>query len=64
MPLYEYRCRYCSNIFEQLNNYDSDLPLCPVCNSETEKIFSSSSFRLKGAGFHVNDYTKHRRKKA
>ncbi|MFC1555266.1 FmdB family zinc ribbon protein [candidate division KSB1 bacterium] len=62
MPLYEYRCSYCDHLFERLNHHDSDLPLCPVCNSETVKIFSQSSFRLKGAGFHANDYTRYSRK--
>ena len=64
MPLFEFRCLYCYHLFEQLCQQNSDLPLCPVCNSEAEKIFSQSSFRLKGTGFHSNDYTRLGRKQS
>lgn len=44
MPIYEYRCRGCGNIFEMLrrmNDADSDLE-CPKCRStKVERQFST-----------------------
>ena len=61
MPLYEFRCTHCDNLFEQIQPYRADWPLCPVCGSETMRIMSSSSVKFKGSGFHCTDYTKHGR---
>jgi len=37
----------------------SDKPLtrCPECKGRLEKIFSQTSFQLKGSGWYVSDYT-------
>ena len=61
MPLYEFRCTYCDNLFERIQPYHGDWPPCPVCGSETMRIMSSSSVKFKGSGFHSTDYTKHGR---
>lgn len=36
----------------------SDKPLskCPECKGKLEKIFSQTSFQLKGSGWYVSDY--------
>ncbi len=36
----------------------SDAPVteCPVCQGPVTKIFSSSSFALKGSGWYTTDY--------
>ncbi len=36
----------------------SDKPLskCPECKGKLEKIFSQTSFQLKGSGWYVTDY--------
>ena len=40
MPLFEFQCNSCSNIFEELVFSDKE-PACPKCHSEkTEKILS------------------------
>jgi predicted nucleic acid-binding Zn ribbon protein len=38
----------------------SDKPLskCPNCRGKLEKIFSQTSFQLKGSGWYVSDYAK------
>jgi len=37
----------------------SDKPLtrCPECKGKLEKIFSQTSFQLKGSGWYASDYT-------
>ena len=58
MPIYEYRCLNCDNLFEELHKRNADAPQCPVCHGQVQRIISPVSFRLKGHGFHNTDYTK------
>ena len=60
MPMYEYRCAApkCSFLFEELARMDGDNPDCPRCNGPTMKLMSSPSFKFRGSGFHITDYTK------
>ena len=58
MPLYEYRCSKCDNLFEELQAFDADMPVCPRCGREVVRIMGTPSFRLKGHGFHDTDYTR------
>jgi len=61
MPIYEYRCNDCEQIFEewQRSHTDETVP-CPVCGSESRRIISNTSFVLKGTGWYVTDYAKGR----
>ena len=56
MPIYEYRCTSCDNLFDRLQNHDDDLPDCPVCRSEVMRILSPMGLKFKGSGFHSTDY--------
>ncbi len=58
MPIYEYRCTACGQEFEVIQKL-SDRPLrkCKECNGKLEKLLSRTSFRLKGGGWFVNDYS-------
>ncbi|HKX32731.1 MAG TPA: FmdB family zinc ribbon protein [Blastocatellia bacterium] len=58
MPIYEYICEKCGHHLEVMQKM-SDAPLtkCPECKGELEKIFSQTSFQLKGSGWYVTDYT-------
>lgn len=58
MPIYEYSCQKCGNHLEVMQKM-SDKPLtrCPECKGKLEKIFSQTSFQLKGSGWYVSDYT-------
>ena len=58
MPLYEYRCLTCDNLFEELQSYDADEPVCPQCGNEVRRIISATSFKFRGHGFHSTDYTR------
>ena len=51
MPIYEYRCRRCGHVFEQIVLSTSDQANCPKCNSGTVdkqlSIFSSPGSRAE-----------------
>ncbi len=57
MPIYEYSCQKCGHHLEVMQRM-SDKPLtrCPECKGKLEKIFSQTSFQLKGSGWYASDY--------
>jgi putative FmdB family regulatory protein len=59
MPIYEYVCEKCGSHLEVMQKV-SDAPLkrCQKCRGKLEKIFSRTSFQLKGSGWYVTDYSK------
>ena len=58
MPIYEYNCRDCKQIFEewQKDYEERDIP-CPVCGGTASRIISSTSFVLKGGGWYASGYS-------
>ena len=65
MPIYEYRCSKCGEIFEAFQKI-SDKPLshCKFCNAQVERLISQSSFQLKGSGWYLTDYARKRQASA
>lgn len=59
MPIYEYKCSKCGEIFEAFQKV-TDLPLtaCKFCKGKVEKLISHSSFQLKGSGWYLTDYAR------
>jgi putative FmdB family regulatory protein len=60
MPIYEYQCEGCGEVFEETQKI-SDPPLKKhaACGSKkVKKLISSTSFQLKGSGWYVTDYKK------
>jgi putative FmdB family regulatory protein len=57
MPIYEYKCRKCSEVSEAWQKF-SDPPLakCPQCGGRVEKLISMNAFHLKGSGWYTTDY--------
>jgi len=57
MPLYEYKCAKCGDVFELLQKF-SDEPLHehPGCGGAVEKLLSPAALQFKGSGWYVNDY--------
>ena len=58
MPIYEYRCKDCDEVFEAIQKF-SEAPLaqCPRCSGTSiERLISRSSFVLKGSGWYKTDY--------
>ncbi len=43
MPIYEYTCKDCETIFEEIVLNQEDIPTCPKCKSiKTSKLISKS----------------------
>ena len=63
MPIYEYQCSDCNNVFELLHKMGEDCKaVCSKCMAPAKKLISATNFVLKGSGFYVNDYPSKSRK--
>jgi putative FmdB family regulatory protein len=59
VPIYEYQCTKCGEVFEAFQKItDEPLTTCKFCNSKVEKLISHSSFQLKGSGWYLTDYAR------
>jgi len=60
VPIYEYECKNCKEIFEVfLGINDPAVETCPKCNStDIKKLVSNCSFQLKGSGWYLTDYAR------
>ena len=57
MPIYEYECTSCCNVFEVFQRMTEDsLTTCPDCSGPVKKLVSISSFQLKGGGWYADGY--------
>ena len=59
MPLYEYRCHSCGEVFEVRQNF-SDEPLAKheKCGGEVERLISAPALQFKGSGWYITDYAR------
>jgi putative FmdB family regulatory protein len=58
MPIYEYECTSCCNVFEVFQRMTEDpLTACPDCSGSVKKLVSVSSFQLKGGGWYADGYS-------
>ncbi len=63
MPIYEYQCDRCKEVFEIFHKVEEDCGVaCPKCLGSVKKLISAPNFVLKGSGFYVNDYPSESRK--
>jgi putative FmdB family regulatory protein len=59
MPLYEYQCSKCGNVFEVIQKFsDAPLTVHEGCGGEVVKLISRSAFQLKGSGWYATDYAR------
>src|SRR5258706_16296850 len=59
MPIYEYKCENCGEVFEVRQNYsDEPVTVHEKCGGRGEKLISAPSVQFKGSGGYVNDYGK------
>ncbi len=57
MPIYEYRCKECQQVFEEWQKDFAEHQFsCPVCGGGSDRLISNTSFVLKGGGWYVTDY--------
>ena len=65
MPIYEYECTRCNEVFEIFHKIDEECKVaCPKCLGPAKKLISATNFILKGSGFYVNDYPSKSRSEA
>ena len=60
MPIYEYRCDDCGDLFEVLVSMGCrEQQTCPNCGHKgATKMVSSGGFILKGGGWYADGYSK------
>ena len=59
MPLYEYKCHSCGDVFEIIQKFsDEPLAVHESCGGAVERLISTSALQFKGSGWYVNDYGK------
>src|SRR5260370_2696937 len=59
MPLYEYKCSSCGQVFEIIQRFsDTPLTVHETCGGAVERLISPSALQFKGSGWYVNDYGK------
>lgn len=59
MPLYEYRCERCGDVFEAMQKFsDAPLTVHDNCGGRVERLLSAPALRFKGSGWYVTDYAR------
>ncbi|MCH9672648.1 MAG: zinc ribbon domain-containing protein [Gammaproteobacteria bacterium] len=58
MPIYEYECHKCGDVFEKIQKFsDAELTECECGKGgEVKKLISAAAFHLKGGGWYVTDF--------
>lgn len=59
MPLYEYKCEGCGEVFEVIQKFaDEPLKVHEKCGGHVHRLLSAPAFQFKGSGWYVTDYAK------
>lgn len=56
MPLYEFLCSECGELYTDLVKLGTEKAKCPKCGSIAEKVMSVPNFVLKGRGWASDHY--------
>ncbi len=57
MPLYEYRCENCGEVFEVMQKFsDAPLTVHEKCGGPIHRLLSAPALQFKGSGWYVTDY--------
>lgn len=59
MPLYEYQCDNCGDVFEVMQKF-ADAPLTEhaKCGGKVHRLLSAPALQFKGSGWYITDYAK------
>lgn len=59
MPLYEYKCDQCDEVFEVMQKF-SDEPLSThdKCGGAVRRLISAPAIQFKGTGWYITDYAR------
>ena len=59
MPLYEYKCDNCGEVFEVMQKFaDEPLTVHDKCGGPVHRLLSAPALQFKGSGWYVTDYAK------
>jgi putative FmdB family regulatory protein len=59
MPLYEYRCQRCEDVFEVIQRFsDEPLTVHENCGGSVERLISAAALQFKGTGWYITDYAR------
>jgi len=58
MPIYEYICKSCENLFEIQHGINEGAKRkCPECGGSMKRLISQNAFLLKGGGWYKDGYS-------
>ncbi|MBV8819347.1 MAG: zinc ribbon domain-containing protein [Acidobacteriaceae bacterium] len=59
MPIYEYKCEGCGDVFEQIQRFsDEPLKVHEKCGGAVHRLLSAPALQFKGSGWYITDYAK------
>lgn len=58
MPIYEYRCQNCNEVFEVRQKFSDEPVATHSCGGQGQRLLSTPQFHFKGSGFYITDYGK------
>jgi putative FmdB family regulatory protein len=59
MPLYEYQCDKCGDVFETMQRFsDEPLKVHDACGGPVHRLLSAPALQFKGSGWYITDYAK------
>jgi len=59
MPLYEYQCEKCGDLFEVMQKFsDEPVKVHEKCGGHVRRLLSAPALQFKGSGWYITDYAK------
>jgi putative FmdB family regulatory protein len=59
LPIYEYKCEGCGEVFEVIQKFaDEPVTVHEKCGGHVHRLMSAPSFQFKGSGWYATDYAK------
>lgn len=59
MPIYEYKCSQCGQVFEVMEKFSAPpLTRHETCGGLVERLLSAPALQFKGTGWYITDYAR------